>query len=330
MRTVAEAGDGIIVLLLATSNLSFVREPMTRRKANLNHLRILSVILKEPNLSRAGDILGISQPTLSSVLKQLRVEFDDPLLVRSGNRMKLTAKAKSLEAPLNSIFKAIDDIWEVGSPDPKESGRNILIGSTDYGAFITAPALYNHLAEEAPGITVQFVDAAETKEMINQESEIDFYLIPDLVRYAPAFQNFKYVPLFDDEMVYMVGNHHRLAKSESPDPDEVNEEVFALFHVGMERHSIQSSKILADLHGDRKITMQVQQFSVLPNIAENTDTVVILPRRMAEKMADKHNCTILGPIMPAFEFSFCLMWDPLYQPDEVHEYLREAFRSLFR
>ena len=303
---------------------------MTRRKANLNHLRILSVILKETNLSRAGDILGISQPTLSSVLKQLRAEFNDPLLVRSGNRMELTAKAKKLEAPLDNVFKAVDVVWEVESPNPKESSRNVLIGGTDYGAFITAPTLYNHLAEEAPGITVQFVDAAETKEVINRESEIDFYLIPDLVRYSPAFQNYKYIPLFDDEMVYMVGNHHRLAKSKHPDPYELNDEDFVLYHVGMERHSIQSRKILANLQGDRKITMRVQQFSILPHIAENTDAVVILPRRMAENVASKHNCTILGPIMPPFEFSFCLMWDSMYQPDEVHEYLRETFKSLFR
>lgn len=303
---------------------------MTRRKTNLNHLRILSVLLKEPNLTKAGDILGISQPTLSSVLKQLRAEFNDPLLVRSGNRMELTAKAKTLAVPLNDVFKAVDVLWEVDAPDPKESSRNVLIGTTDYGAFVTAPALYNRLAEDAPGITVQFVDAAETKEMINVESEIDFYLVPDLVRHSPAYQNYKYAPLFDDEMVYLVGSQHRLASAKASKLDEVNDEVFAVYHVGMERHSIQSGKILDDLHGDRKIAMRVQQFSVLPNIAENTDAVVILPRRMAERVADKHNCIVLGPIKPAFKFSFCLMWDPLYQPDEVHEYLREAFRVLFR
>lgn len=301
---------------------------MPKRKTNLNHLRILSVLLQEPNLSRAADILGLSQPTLSSALKQLRGEFNDPLLVRSGNKTELTAKARTLEEPLGAIFKAVDSLWEVQSPNPKESSRHVLIGSTDFGAFMTAAPLYNRLTKEAPGITVQFIDAAETKEMIDKETALDFYLVPDLVCNSPAFQEFKYIPLFDDELVYMVGNHHRLASVANPNPDEINAESFVLYHFGLERHSIQGQKILSDIEANRSIVMRVQQFAMLPRIAENAECVVILPRRMAEVMADKHNCTILGPIKPAISYSFYLMWDRVYQSDEIHVFLRGIFKSM--
>ncbi|MEL6828408.1 MAG: LysR family transcriptional regulator [Pseudomonadota bacterium] len=280
-------------------------------------------------MSRAADILGISQPTLSSVLKQLREEFNDPLLVRVGNRMELTAKAKLLEEPLNSVFEAVDTLWDVETANPSESRRNVLVGSTDYGAFITAAPLYKKLAEEAPGIAIQYVDAAETVEMVNQESEIDFYLVPDLVRHSPAFQNFKFVHLFDEEMVYLVGNHHRLAQVENPSAEEINKEPFATYHVGAERYSFQSLKIISNLESDRNIVLRVQQFSVLPKIAQNANCVVILPRRMANALAEKHNCTILGAIEPSFKFSICLMWERVYQTDDVHEYLRDTFKELF-
>ena len=303
---------------------------MPKRKTNLNQLRILSVVLKETNLSRAADLLGISQPTLSSALNKLREEFNDPLLVRAGNRMKLTAKAKALERPLNNIFGAVDALWEVETPDPKESSRHVLIGSTDYGASMTAAPLYNRLSKEAPGITVQFVDTAETKEMINKENQFDFYLVPDLICYSPAFQDFKYIPLFKDEMVYVVGNHHRLATLEQTAEEDLHEERFVLYHVGMEPYSMEAGKVLANMEKDRNIVMRVQQFSILPAIAAHTDAVVILPRRMAEILVDQQDCTILGPISPAFSFVFCLMWERLYHSDEIHRFLREIFKSEFR
>ena len=303
---------------------------MPKRNTNLNQLRILSVLLKETNLSRAADILGISQPTLSSALKQLREEFNDPLLVRTGNRMELTAKAKSLEVPLNEIFRAVDTLWEQETADPKESRRHVLIGGTDYGAYMTAAPIFNRLAKYAPGILVQFVDTAETKDVINEETTFDFYIVPDMACQSPAFRDFKYMPLFDEEMVYMVGNHHPLAKAPNPSSDDINNESFVLYNIGMERYSTHSGRALANMGDNRKVAMQVQQFSMLPHIAENTDAVVILPRRMAESMLATHGCKMLGTTTPALKFSFCLMWDCVYQSDPVHAFLRDIFKSVFR
>lgn len=291
---------------------------------------MLSVLLKEPNLSRAADVLSISQPALSYALNQLRAEFNDPLLVRSGNRMELTEKAKALEAPLADAFRAIDRLWEVETLNPVESVRRILIGCADYGAFMTAIPMCNKLAEEAPGISLHYLDAPETRAMANEENSLDFYLVADTVRHMPAFQGFKQIRLFDEEMVYLVGNHHHLANAKNPSHNEINKETFVVYHIGLERYSIQSAKLLDIMEADRNIVMRVQQFALLPEIVESTQNVTILPRRMAERMVEKHNCTILGAVSPAFNFSLCLMWDGVYQSDRTHEYVRNLFKTLFR
>jgi DNA-binding transcriptional LysR family regulator len=55
---------------------------------DLNLLRILDVLLREQNVSRAASRLALSQPTVSNALARLREQLEDPLLVRVGRRMR--------------------------------------------------------------------------------------------------------------------------------------------------------------------------------------------------------------------------------------------------
>ena len=54
-------------------------------RANLNLLPTLKVLLETRNISRAAELLHLSQPSISKQLGQLRSEFDDELLVREGH-----------------------------------------------------------------------------------------------------------------------------------------------------------------------------------------------------------------------------------------------------
>tara|TARA_R110002110_G_scaffold333755_3_gene544769 strand:+ start:38118 stop:39032 length:915 start_codon:yes stop_codon:yes gene_type:complete len=302
---------------------------MAGRKTNLNQLRILAVLLKEPNLSRASDLLGVSQPTLSSALKQLREEFDDTLLVRVGNRMELTTKAKSLREPLNDIFDAVDRLWLLESSSPESANRDIVIGTTDYGTALTASRLRNELQKSAPGISVQYVDVVETKELINRENELDFYLVPDSICHSPVFQDFKYIPLFEEEMVYLVHESNPLAELSADEIETRPEVSFATFHVGYERYSSITRQVIAEFEQGRKIDLRIQQWSLLPMLAEETNSVVLMPRGLAEKLADKFSCKIIGSMNPAVGFTYCLMWDRVYQSDKIHEFVRNIFKKMY-
>ena len=301
---------------------------MAVRKANLNQLRILSVLLKEPNLSRASEVLGLSQPTLSSALKQLREDFNDPLLVRVGNKMEVTAKARSLIKPLDEIFQSVDMLWDGDLGKPEELKRHFLIGCTDYGAAMIAAPLYNRLKDVAPGITVQFVDVAESRRLINRENDLDFLLVPDAICNSPAYQEYKYVPLYDDEMVYYVHQEHRLAGEVKIEESAFKGEDFVMYSLGEERFSQSTRQALSVMEMNRTAPLHVQQFSLLPMLAEETGAVVVLPRKLAEKLKHRYNGHILGPIQPEIPFAFCLMWEAVHHTDKAHEYMRSIFKGI--
>ena len=63
---------------------------------DLNLLLHLDALVRCVNVSRAAERLGITQSAMSAALSRLRRVFNDPLLVREGNTMRLTERAIAL------------------------------------------------------------------------------------------------------------------------------------------------------------------------------------------------------------------------------------------
>ena len=77
-------------------------------RVDLNLLVYLDALLREKNVTRAADHLGISQPALSNSLRRLRKLFDDPLLVRTSEGMTPTERALELQPDIREILASVD------------------------------------------------------------------------------------------------------------------------------------------------------------------------------------------------------------------------------
>jgi len=62
------------------------------KKADLNLLQPLAVLLEEKHVSRAARRCFLSQPAMSRVLERLRDTFGDELLIRDGRWYERTAR----------------------------------------------------------------------------------------------------------------------------------------------------------------------------------------------------------------------------------------------
>ena len=69
---------------------------MNLERVDLNLLIYLDVLLREKNVTRAAEHLGITQPAMSNILKRLRTVFEDPLVLRSSEGMTPTERARDL------------------------------------------------------------------------------------------------------------------------------------------------------------------------------------------------------------------------------------------
>lgn len=118
-----------------------------------NLLVSLDALLREASVTRAAHRVGITQSAMSHALGRLRDHLGDPLLVRAGRNMVLTAKAESL-APRVSVL--VEEMSRVFAPDeefePAALRRGFALRATDHAQFVLMPEVDRLLRAEAPGV----------------------------------------------------------------------------------------------------------------------------------------------------------------------------------
>lgn len=126
---------------------------MNLASVDLNLLVAFEALMEERNVTRAGQRVGLAQPSMSSVLVRLRALFGDDLFVRSASGMQPTAKALSLARPISDALGQIRGVLQPGSGfDPATARRRLSIAVTDYGDLVVVPPLVAALRRDAPGI----------------------------------------------------------------------------------------------------------------------------------------------------------------------------------
>ena len=119
---------------------------------DLNLLAVLGALLEHRNVTRAGERLSLSQPTMSGALARLRQHFGDELLVRSGREYQLTPMAKGL---LPDVQEALGQVERTlclpAAFDPAASRRRFSIAISAQSVLALSGVL-RRVHELAPGV----------------------------------------------------------------------------------------------------------------------------------------------------------------------------------
>jgi DNA-binding transcriptional LysR family regulator len=119
---------------------------------DLNLLAVLGALLEHRNVTRAGERLSLSQPTMSGALARLRQHFGDELLVRSGREYQLTPLASDLLPVVREALGQVERTLSLPAKfDPATSRRRFTIAISAQSILALSGVL--RLAhEQAPGV----------------------------------------------------------------------------------------------------------------------------------------------------------------------------------
>ena len=83
---------------------------MRLHDADLNLLVAFDALMRECHVTRAANLLDISQSSMSLALAKLRVLFHDPLLIKSGNALIPTVRARELIPHVEQVLRNRGDL----------------------------------------------------------------------------------------------------------------------------------------------------------------------------------------------------------------------------
>ena len=105
---------------------------MNLSKVDLNLFIVFDAIYTEANLTRAGQIVGITQPAVSNALARLRETFNDPLFVRTAQGMVPTPMAQNIITPVRNALQLLRvSVQESRSFVPEQATKTYRISMTD-------------------------------------------------------------------------------------------------------------------------------------------------------------------------------------------------------
>jgi LysR family transcriptional regulator, nod-box dependent transcriptional activator len=158
------------------------RTEVNLSSVDLNLLVALDAVLAEKNITKAGERLGVTQPTMSHTLARLRRLFDDELLIRIGREYELTPLAQELREPVRDILKNIELALERRPAfNPGTDERTFTIAASDYATYLVFQPALERIQDEAPGVRLEVHPLYESRRAEVESGDIDLAIWPSAI-----------------------------------------------------------------------------------------------------------------------------------------------------
>ena len=235
---------------------------------DLNLFVVFDVIYTERNLTKSGEVLGITQPAVSNALSRLRENFNDELFVRTSKGMVPTPVAENM---VNDIRQALDlirnSISESESFNPKTAKATFRISIGDTSEYRLLPQLIKNISNLAPGVDVEsyLTPRTETPKEL-AAGNIDFAIDPP-IHSDPNLRNKK---IYQDDYVLVVNKKHPIAKKKKISL----EDYLNLSHIHISKRASGLGHVDTTLNRlglTRRIALKAQHFLVAPYIIDQSN-----------------------------------------------------------
>jgi DNA-binding transcriptional LysR family regulator len=295
---------------------------MNLSKVDLNLFIVFDAIYTEANLTRAGQIVGITQPAVSNALARLRETFNDPLFVRTAQGMVPTPMAQNIIGPVRNALSLLRvSVQESRTFNPLKAGKNYRISMTDLTEAVILPALFQRLKRLAPGVTIESFLAKRretTKELA--AGRLDFAVDAPL----NTDPQVRHVKLMEDRYVCVMRKAHPLAGKGALRLDDYLAQ--SHIHISSRRSGLgQVDLALGKMGIQRKVALRSQHYLMAIQVLQHTDMVMTVPERFA-RHNELHHAHLPVADVPPVETH--LYWHESTDQDPANRWMREQLIEL--
>jgi DNA-binding transcriptional LysR family regulator len=253
---------------------------MRLQAIDLNLFVVFHAIFQEAHITRAAQVLGLSQPAVSHSLARLRELYQDPLFVRRGPRMEPTPLARSLSPQIQNALEELHRGLPVMTAefDPLETKRNFILATRDPMEAFFLPQLMQVFMEQAPQAHVSSIRIKRQdmeKELAAGQLDLAFD-----VR-LPVSSQLRSQKLMEDEWVVVGRRNHPLLQGSLGLEDYLSARHIV---VSSRRAGLSMEDFELQRRGcPRTIAMRCQHLWAAARTAASTDLLLTVPGRFVKQ-----------------------------------------------
>lgn len=294
----------------------------------LRDLRILSIALRERNLTRTAEFLGTTQPSISKVLARLRTHFGDPLFTRSGNEMHPTPKALEIDGSLRTLL-ASADVLSISTPrfEPATSTRAFKLLVSEVGMIVFLPALMRRVAQEGPSLSVDAVPLDARSYATKLESgEADLAL----GAFPKSALGLKQQRLYPTTYLSVVRADHpnQGALRTRAGFLSARHIVVTASNTGHAGHRNAQQSLDLEIPPEN-VMLRLPSFTAAAVVVSQTHGIATLPMKFARIMAEQLGLITFKPPVAFPPLEIAQYWHERFHRDAGHKWLRAISFDLF-
>lgn len=277
------------------------------------------------SVSKAGERLNLSQPSMSHALSKMRKAFDDPLFVRIKNEMQPTLKAVEVAEPVRqALHIARQKIFSKVALDLRTSTRQFTLCMTDVGETCYLPSVINAVRQQAPFVRLRTVSPiAEKLEEGLESGGVDL-----AIGYFPDITNggvFQQRLLRNSGFLCITGNRELAACGVLDLAAFQAEPHVAVRTEGRSQEVIE--KAMAGMGIQRNVVITIPHYLGLLTIIPQTRMSAIIPMDLATAFAGKQGIATLALPFASPSVEVIQIWHRRYHEDAAHRWLRTLVRD---
>jgi len=250
---------------------------VSAKAVDLNLYRVFDAIYSEGSLTRAAEVLHVTQPAVSNALARLRNHYGDRLFVRGARGMQATPMAESVAPDVRRALKLLGDTLAAsGQFDPAVSARRFRLRLSDLLEALLLPPLLGQLQRLAPSVSLETFQGTR-RDLIRDLASGEADFAADAVLYSdPQLQH---VRLARDHYTCILRPGHPAA-----DKPLTMDAYLSLQHVmpSSRRRGLGHVDLALRRQGQqRRILLRSQHYLLAPHVVKGTDLALSAPSALA-------------------------------------------------
>jgi DNA-binding transcriptional LysR family regulator len=226
---------------------------------DLRQLEIIRAIAETGSFTAAGQKLHVSQSAISRQILLLEEELKEPVFLRIGRRIRITAAGEALLQLSHRVFQDLKDTVS-GITDSQESLRGTirLLGGMTVCLYVF-PSLLTELRRSHPDVDLKIVAGSADQCIARLRSGTgDLALLtlpvdePDLV----------VAPVMQEELLLVTGSKHPLARKRKIVPQDLVRQPFVLFEPGSNTRRV-IDEFFMTAHVEPNIVMETENVEII-------------------------------------------------------------------
>lgn len=251
------------------------------RTLDLNLLRVFDSVMTEGSVTRAAEVLALTQPAASHALKRLNDWVGEPLFTRTATGMKPSPRAVALWPQVRLSLQDLQSTLAPGAFDPRVDRAEFRMAMSDAVAAALAPAMVAAVEAEAALTDLRFMPLTTRDPMpLLQEEAADLAIghFPALMGAILAEGEravLRHRQLHRTDYVCVMRLGHPLAEGELT-LDRYCSAHHVLVSVSGRAYA-EVDEALALLGRQRRVLLTVNQYQATYQVLQRSDLLTVLP-----------------------------------------------------